>query len=318
MIQSFDVSKAAFHFASVGRRPWVTFLTYAGILLAYSLVLTGGFVALFLGVGGFAVLEAVVTETWNDELIGFALAFGAASILAVIISAALWAVMETAALRYFFEQRFALGFGVQELRTLIIGLLWTLIGFVILGAYVLFTIGLLSVTGAGPDFAQISFASLLLLPFLAFLLIVSVRYSPASALTYSEGRVLFTSARQATRGRAWSLLGAFVIILAIVFAVAIAVETVFQIAFVGVMALNLEAFAGFEGTNDPDEAADIAISVLTNPLILISLVTYYVFRGVVTAAQTWAFLGANALAVKTKDDPRIDPLASDGAPTPLT
>lgn len=207
--------------------PWVFGLAYALLSLAVF-----GALALLAAddfAGWIAALEAAEGSV-NPEA-GFNAMFGSfASLipwvaLGVLASWMIWAMFETASQRrYIRAEAFSLGFGADEARMMVIGLLWGLIGFALIAVPVLLIMwsalaavfaGAGGMTEAevgerilGPLFGAMGML-VLILPLYVFL---ATRLAPCFSLTVRERKIRFLDAWNVSRGRAWPILGAYVIL----------------------------------------------------------------------------------------------------------
>lgn len=138
---------------------------------------------------------------------------------------ALWAMFETASQRrYIWGERFSLGFGADEARMMVVGLLWGLLGVAVFIIPVIIVFGgvfaMLSEVAAGTDPDEIegrivatvfgAFGLILLVyPLYVFL---ATRLAPCFGLTVKDKRIRFLEAWGVSRGRFWPILGAYVIL----------------------------------------------------------------------------------------------------------
>ena len=147
------------------------------------------------------------------------------ALLSGIASWALWAMFETASQRRFiWGEGFTLGFGADELRMMVVGLLWSLLGFVIIGVPILLIMGptffaLITdpvafeseadANAVGLQVLGVFFVMLVLFPVYVFF---ATRLAPCFGLTVKEHRIRFFDAWNVSRGRFWPILGAYVIL----------------------------------------------------------------------------------------------------------
>jgi len=208
--------------------PWIFGLAYALVLMAVF-----GALAL-LGADDFAgwIAALEVAEGSVNPDAGFNALFGSfASVilwwaLGVLASWILWAKFETASQRrYIRNGPFSLGFGTDEARMMVVGLLWGLAGLAMVAAPAFLLIRAvssaagLSIIGAlaTEDMQERTIGSLfgalglcvLLFPLYTFF---ATRLAPCFGLTVRERKIRFFDAWNVSRGRAWSILGAYVIL----------------------------------------------------------------------------------------------------------
>ena len=304
MIQSFDVSKAAFHFASVGKRPWRIFalywLTYLGVWITAFTVMSMvmlGFISAFSALAGpDAFIPANADAPFGAPLFGVGLAF--LFVVFLCLTALIWAVIETAGLRYFLEGRFKLRVGREEFRTLSIGLTWFLFSVILVGSAIALN-SVLVLAGLG-GLQQTVLTVLVLIAALGVFCGFGVLYAPASALTFESKRVSFLRARSITKERYWSLFGAFAIIVLISFAASFAVDVLSQMSVLAAVQGQLDALQGQQSGGNLNDLPGIIIAFFFNPIIVGGVLIYSIASGLVSAFQAWAFLGINVLAVKTR------------------
>ena len=303
-IRTFDAGKAALHFANAEPAPWANWLRYALLHAAFVVVLAAA-------IGAYVLAFLDWTPGQGPSLTAI-LSLTPPALIASAAGALFWAVMETAALRYYLTGRFALGLGDQEVRTFLVGLHW--LGFVFAWMVLMAAcIALISLFGLGGVYLIGGLAGVLaLIAALVFWAAFAVRHAPASALTFVRGRVCFTSASEATRDRRGSLFGGFLLIILIVMAISVTLQIAFQIVMAGVLMFNFGWFQAMA----PQAPEAALVALFTNPALLITLLVFYALNAMLSALQTWAFLGANALAVKTMGQPQFEaPVDTGPAPT---
>ena len=230
MIRGFTFERALswpFTAAHAATFPWIFGAAYALVLiLLYGLI---GLLAADDFVNWFTALEAADASNDPDEQM--ALAFGGFArllpwgLLGGLASWIIWAMFETASQRrYIRDEPFSLGFGADEARMMVVGLLWFLMGLVVIGLPMLLIMGatfyqlLTDPLGfeAGANSQQValqifgSFVALLFVfPLYVFL---ATRLAPSFGLTVQAKRIRFFDAWNVSRGRFWPILGAFVIL----------------------------------------------------------------------------------------------------------
>jgi len=207
--------------------PWIFGAAYAVVFIAVF-----GFITM-MGAGDFAewinLVEAAEGATNPEDGMDAVLAgFGLLMpwiILSSIVSWVIWAMFETASQRrYIRGERFSLGFGADELRMMVVGLLWSLLGLVIIGVPIFLTMGSTfialftdpagfessaSIEQVGLQVLGIFFVMLILLPVYTFF---ATRLAPCFGLTVKEQRIRFFDAWNVSRGRFWPIFGAYAIL----------------------------------------------------------------------------------------------------------
>jgi len=293
--------------------PWLFGLAYAAVLTAM-LALIGlfGWRDLVGWMQAIEALEASGADPSPAEVFG--LIFGAMSPLfvwggvATLGSWIIWAMFETASQRrYIFGRSFSLGFGADELRMMVVGLLWGLMGLVIFILPILliffgaFGVMLSAEFQADPEAAAPQIIAtvfsmfglmLLLLPLYIFF---ATRLSPCFGMTVKEGRIVFLGAWGASRGRFWPILGAYVILV-------IAGSVLSQIISGMMQVVMMPAFMSIP--SGPDAAMDDVLAVLMSPAFLIPMgLLYFLMFFMQGLMQHVA--GAPA-ALAARHDPRND------------
>lgn len=280
--------------------------------IAY-MVCAGLFIALYIGVGATLVpgiLEAstdpYAAETFFSQSIGNILLF----YLVILVAALLFAsVFEACALRHYVRREaFSLGFGVDELRLIGLYFLWML---TIFALYIIVAIPIGLMIGlaaglAGDAGPAVVLPLIILLPIAVYCLLiwVAVRLSPAAAITIRDRKLTFLSARRATKGRFWSLFGAYLVLFVVVYLILIVIVAVFIGIGIG-LATTLPPGI-FEG--DPDALA----ALWANPALWVLGVAGFLVYGVVQSLITYAAYGIPARAAVT------DPSWSDSDRTAET
>lgn len=298
------------HFRSF---PWMFGLSFAAI-----------YVALFLVIGLFSwqsIAEwfLALQQLENDpnpapeEALG-AVFGGLGRLVPLLLVASvfgwvIWAMFEVASQkRYLFGQSFSLGFGGDEIRMMIVGLLWGLMSvaiFLIPGVLIFSAFGVLmgtDLSGGMDDQTAGRFIAYFFggfgLMFLFFILyaFIATRLAPCFALTVKEREIRFFDAWNVSRGRFWPILGAYVIIAIVVSVASQIVSTLAQFMLMP-MLMTLPQ----EGNPPVEELASVFLSPgFIIPMALIYFVLLFV------QGLTQHFVGAPA-ALAARHDPRNDP-----------
>lgn len=297
------------HFKSF---PWLFGLSYAGILLV-----------LFLAIGllswqgiaeWFLAVQQIENDPDPDPERAFSVIFGGLAQLmpligiASLLSWVVWAMFEVASQkRYLFGERFSLGFGGDELRMMVVGLLWavmSLVIFLVPGILMFTAVGVvLAADLSGPMDDQTAgrfmayFFSGFGLMFLFFFVyaFVATRLAPCFALTVKEKEIRFFDAWRVSRGRFWPILGAYLIIAIVVSILSQMVSMLAQFVLMPfLLTLPVE-------DNLPSE--ELAAIFLTPAFIIPMAVIYFMILFV--QGLTQHFVGAPA-ALAARHDPRND------------
>ncbi|MGB3624609.1 MAG: hypothetical protein WA989_02205 [Henriciella sp.] len=217
----------------------------------------------------------------------------------IVLGILFWAVFEAAVQRHYVrDEGFRMRLGGDELRLIVVGLIW----FVFMFFCQIATFMAVSVTTGSIVYAldnevagAITFVAAFAIIGFVWLWLV-IRLAPASAMTVRDRKIKFFDAWGASRGRFWSLLGAYIVLAIIIWFAAVITWFVFGTS---VMAALMNQVAAFESAAD-------------NPLALFNLImTFDVLGPLATAYLGWLLLqgffiymwaGPAALAAKT--DPR--------------
>lgn len=265
--------------------PFLFGLAYAAIFMAVFAVV--GFLSLSDMQAWFSMIQSMENET-DGTVIASAFWQGFARLLpwGLLGSLLVWvicAMFETASQRrYIWGEKFSLGFGADELRMMVVGLLWWLLGMVVIGLPILLIMGstfwtMFSNIDNPEVFESDAFAAqmgmqvlgifglmLFILPFYVFL---ATRLAPSFGLTVMSRRIRFFDAWNVSRGRFWPILGAYLIL-------AIAGGIIGQVITGIAQTLMIPAFTRF--VNAADAGQDIG-ALLLSPDFLVPVGLFYFF-----------------------------------------
>ncbi|MFN3609092.1 MAG: hypothetical protein ACK4Y9_08515 [Hyphomonas sp.] len=302
------------HFSSF---PWIYGLAYAAVYVTLFLVI--GLISWQTLAEWFLALQQLENDPNPSPDEVFELMFGGMGqlipliVIGGLIGWVFWAMFEVASQkRYLFGEGFSLGFGGDELRMMIVGLLWGLMSFVVFlipGVLMFSAFGVLmgtDLSGQMDDQTAGRFIAFFFsgfgLMFLFFFLYVFIatRLAPCFALTVKEKQIRFLDAWTVSRGRFWPILGAYVIIVIVVSVVSQIVSMIGQLLMMP-MLMTLPQ----EG-NVPVEA--LAGTFLSLGFIIPLALIYFMMLFVQGLSQHFA--GAPA-ALAARHDPRNDPSEAD-------
>lgn len=207
--------------------PWFFGLAYAGVfsvvIAAIGFAAAGDFIAWAQG------MEAIGNEEDPDlvfdQLFSSMVPLLPWYALSTLAFWVVWAMFETASQRrYVRGEGFSLGFGADEARMMVVGLLWTLFsvliwaipfGLIFGGMWAAIDAASQGLTEdevgqriVAPTFAAMGLM-LLLMPLFVFL---ATRLAPCFALTVRAREIRFFDAWNVSRGRFWPILGAYLIL----------------------------------------------------------------------------------------------------------
>jgi hypothetical protein len=220
--------------------------------------------------------------------------FALAYLVAMVTGILLWMMFEASSQRrYMRAEGFSLKLGADEGRLLVVGLFW--IGLMILlyiGMFVLMMVPMIIGAVAGSDGAMAAgaVAVIVMLAYVVFAIWVTVRFSPAAAMTIRDRKIRFGSAWRVTKGKVWTLIGSWLVLALIMMAIIFVLYLVFAVTAVLSLMPVMQS-----GSDDPaDVLAAFASPGFIIPVIIFGLV-YMGLAGV----MMHVFGGPAALAAKT-------------------
>lgn len=297
------------HFGSF---PWIYGLAYAAIYVALFLVIG------LLGWQSLAEWFLALQELENDPnpmpADVFAALFGGFGrlvpliLIASLVGWVVWAMFETASQRrYIFGAKFSLGFGGDEVRIMVVGLLWALMSLVIFVVPIILFVSAFGALAEMDPSGQLDdqtaarflgtfFAGFgLMFLFSLLYIFIATRLAPCFGLTVKEKEIRFFDAWNVSRGRFWPILGAYVIIVVVVSVLSQIISTVAQMLM---MPLFMSLPVGDELPTE--EMAAIFLS----PAFIAPMAILY-FGLLFVQGLTQHFVGAPA-ALAARHDPRND------------
>jgi hypothetical protein len=297
------------HFKSF---PWIYGLAYAAIYVALFLVIG------LLGWQALAEWFLALQELENDPnpmpADVFAALFGGFGRLVPLILVAslvgwvVWAMFETASQRrYIFGAKFSLGFGGDEVRIMVVGLLWALMSLVIFVVpIILFVSAFGALAEIDPSgqlddqtaarFLGTFFAGFgLMFLFSLLYIFIATRLAPCFGLTVKEKEIRFFDAWNVSRGRFWPILGAYVIIVVVV--------SVFSQIISAIAQMLMMPFLMSLPVGDELPTEEMA-AVFLSPAFIAPMALLY-FGLMFVQGLTQHFVGAPA-ALAARHDPRND------------
>jgi hypothetical protein len=314
MDKVFSFDNAAFHFARTSGPSgymWkhaLSYLLLAGLIVAVSYFLMkplwdvyGQAMAevMMLAETGGPGDPAVMAGEISTALMENALRILLGQILIVVLGVMLWAAFEAAIQRrYVRDEGFSLRFGGDELRIIVVGLIW--MAMFIGGGIVtqLAMLGLVMPVATMVDNPAVAgiWGFVVGLSFIAVWIYFTVRWSAAAALTIRDRKIRFFDSWGATKGRFWTMLGAFLVlwlILGVVFFI------LYAVGVTGLFGSAMMAPGVMQGT-EPDMTA--LMEYIMQPAFLAAVAALYAVMIGFQAIAGYIWAGVAALAAKT--DPR--------------
>lgn len=164
------------------------------------------------------------------------------------------------------------------------------LGIIILGAVIGAAAGFAFASGGGNESLMGLVALIVGVAAVGAFLYVLIRLAPATAVSVALKKFAFFKAWQVTRGRFWSMFGAYLILFLIYAVLAIAGYIVMAVIALGPMF----AQAAQGGTPDPS----VVMNSVTQPATLATLGLVYLLLVAVAMVMYVAFLGVSAKAVR--------------------
>ena len=294
-------------------------------ILAYTVVLGVGYIAFFAlffsgmteQITNLIELEESGREPELQDVFGFILPFLLTIPLTMAFTLAFMSVFESMAQRFYIRgEGLGLRLGADELRVAAVYCIWAAIWLALTLLVLGVSVALIAPTliealnapsSAPPDINPGPI--LLMFPVTIIVSLVAcfigVRLSPAAAMTIRDRKIRFFSAWGATKGRFWPMVGAFLVIYMIGYAIMMGVQIVAMPIMMGMIMSQGESFVGM---TEPDpEALFSAIS----PAIFIMFGVMSLFGAVSSAFMQYGFAGVTSKAALT--DPNWDQRGMESA-----
>lgn len=307
MENRFTFDSALMHFARV-EGPKGFFWKY---LAAYALGAIAIFAVTLLFFGNtFAQMMAISMDPYADP--DDMMRIGGGLVVMYLVQFVLYVIfasaIEACILRWYVRgEGFTIGFGADELRLIVVYLIWAAL---FIGSYLLFAIlsgvligGIGAASGGDMGFGVALIAIILFIAYFAFAIYYGTRLSPAAAITTRDRRIAFFRAWGATRGRFWPMFGAFLVIALGAILALFVLYLIFGAAIFGVMMNNPAMIEAME-------AGDAAGAMLS-PGFLVPMAIFYFALLLLYGSITYVWAGVPSRAVNT--DPRGGGLADQAA-----
>lgn len=302
---------APFKSAHASSFPWLFALSYAAIataLMALFVYVSRDTIGEFI-----SAIEALENADIDEDDPGavMSMVFGTMTplipyaIIGTLVSWVVYGMFQAASMRrYIRDEPFRLSFGGDELRMMIVGLMWWLLGIMIF----IIPIGVMwsgfSVLFSG-DFVNLSDSEVesrvlgsmfggmgLMLLFFPVYVFLATRLAPCFGLTMKEREIRFFDAWNVSRGRFWPILGAFLILAIVITIVAAIIDQVLQLSLLQTV---VPQFMDIDSSDD-------LMAVLSSGSFL-TMMGIYIFLSSIVSGVQLHFIHAPA-AFAARHDPR--------------
>ncbi|OZB13088.1 MAG: hypothetical protein B7X53_16830, partial [Hyphomonas sp. 34-62-18] len=229
-------------------------------------------------------------------------------LVASLVGWVVWAMFETASQRrYIFGAKFSLGFGGDEVRIMVVGLLWALMSLVIFVVPIILFVSAFGALAEMDPSGQLDdqtaarflgtfFAGFgLMFLFSLLYIFIATRLAPCFGLTVKEKEIRFFDAWNVSRGRFWPILGAYVIIVVVV--------SVFSQIISAIAQMLMMPFLMSLPVGDELPTEEMA-AIFLSPAFIAPMALLY-FGLMFVQGLTQHFVGAPA-ALAARHDPRND------------
>ena len=240
-----------------------------------------------------AQMDLILVENMGRILLG--------QLVTLVLGLMLWAAFEAAIQRrYIRDEGFSLRFGGDELRMIVVGLIWMamFIGGGIITQLAMLGLVMPVATMVDNPAVVAIWGFVVSLSFIAVWIFLTVRLSAAAALTIRDRKIRFFDSWGATKGRFWTMLGAF-LVLGLILGVAFFI--LYAVGVVGLFGSAMMAPGVMDGQNaEPNMTA--LIEYVSQPAFLAAVAALYAVMIGFQAIAGYIWAGVAALAAKT--DPR--------------
>lgn len=250
-------------------------------------------------IGNDAAMEAALAESIGQIMIGY--------LVITVLGVLLWMMFEAASQRrYMRGEGFALRLGADEFRLFVVALIWVGIAIALyIGMLIAVVVPFAAVAATGGEEGVILGALLmfvLMIAYSVFALWFCAKFSAASALTIRDRSIEFGRSWRVTRGKAWTIVGSWIVLMLIMMVIAMVLY------FVLIVAMFAAIFPAVSGM-DPSEAEDPAFvfSMILSPAFLLPAAIVGVGYAFLQGVFLHVMGGPAALAART------DPDWADGA-----
>lgn len=248
-----------------------------------------GYIQLFTSGGDF--------DQYAEDMENMSMATTFAGLLTMPLGILLWVMFEGAnQRRYMRGAGFGVRIGADEGRLLLVGLIWIAL---FIGMYIGFAIMIAIPVGVGlamgPDAALLAvlLGIVLVLGYMLLVLWFSARLSAAAALTVRDKQIRFFESWRVTRGKGWTILGAWIVLGLIAMLVMVAFYLLLFALGAGILSAQVPDL--LDGRTPDDEIMAAVMSpVFWGPMLVLVL-----GFAVAQSMLMHIFSGPAALAART-------------------
>lgn len=316
MLNQFTFSNAILHFARTDGPGGYIWKYIAVSLIAYSLIAYAAYMVMqpvlavfsemFLAVINDVYVNTRAYESQLEMLIVdniWRILFGYLGLL--VLSVIVWSMFEASIQRrYIRDEGFSLRFGGDELRLIVVGLIWILLSIFANIIIELASLGLIMPVAQmiGDPNIALAWATVVSIALWGGWYFLVIRWSAAAALTIRDRKITFFDSWTATRSCFWQMLGAYIVLFILFAVMTFVLYGLVLGGFIGALASAPGVLQG----EDLDPAA--ALDFLMQPGVFTAgAITFAAFAGLY-AISGYVWAGVAALAAKT--DPRGGGLVS--------
>jgi hypothetical protein len=275
---------------------WKFALAYAGLAMLVQAVsvflqwpVYEAYIQLFAGGGDF--------EQYAEDMENLSVASSMGGLLAMPLGILLWVMFEGAnQRRYMRAAGFGLRIGADEGRLLLVGLIWIAL---FIGMYFLFAIAFAVPVAIGFALGSDGVVPALLLGIvlvpgaMLFMLWLSARLSAAAALTVRDRQIRFFESWRVTRGKGWTIVGAWLVLGLITILVLIVFYLLLAALGIGLLSAQVP------GLMDGDVSEDEILVAVMSPMFWAPMLVLVLAFTIAQSTLMHIFSGPASLAART-------------------
>ena len=236
-------------------------------------------------------------DQYTEDLENISVASSLSGLLVMPLGILLWVVFEGAnQRRYMRGEGFRLRVGADEARLLLVGLIWIAL---FIGMYIGFALTLVIPVAIGfataPDGVVLAvlLGIVLMLGFLVLAFWFSARLSAAAALTVRDRQIRFFESWRVTRGKGWTIAGAWIVLGLI--AISVLVLFYLLLAALGIGLLSAQV----PGLMDGDASEGEIFRAIASPMFWLPMLAVVIVFTIAQSTLMHIFSGPAALAART-------------------